>query len=873
MVNNSDKSENIENSRDVSRDFLESILETVREPLLVLDTKLNFIDGNSKLFDVFHVTNKEAFISEFEVEEGIFKDLRAILENALPLQKPVEDSVFSVIHPVYGFKSFKLNTRKLKGSGYILVSFSLHEDGDDHLDFDEIFSQAPAMICILRGPEHVFERANENYFQIVGHRDILGKTVKEALPEIEGQGFYEMLDEVYNTGKAFIGNEIPVKIDAGEKELKNAFLDFVYQPILERSGKVNGIFVHAVDITEKVEVKRKLEESENELRYLIDTVPAIIWITGPDGQNQYLNKNWYIFTGQTVESSKDFGWLDAIHPDDRPKVEQNFMNANLERKDFHDSFRLKNKQGEYRWVLDSGSPKYNSEGQYEGMIGTVVDVNEEKVKEQLLKDKEHRIRSIIEEANVATALYTGKEMKIEMANAAMINLWGKDRSVIGTTLHEALPELEGQPFHDLLQEVYTTGKTYWGKEDPVDLVIDNKLRSGYFNFTYKALRDEKGEVYGILNMAIDVSEMVRSKEMLRDSESKFRQMADLMPEKVSNVDANGKVIYFNQGWLDYTGLSKLEFEQKGINNFIHPAEKDEFEKTWRYSLQTGNDFEMEVRYLNKKGKYKWHLNRAEAIFDDNGKIQIWICTATEIQKIKEEEKRKEDFLKLVSHELKTPVTSIKGYVQLLLSLLKKKDDMPLSSIPFEKSLERIDQQVVRLTRLISEMLDLSRIEKNKLVLQKEKFSINDLVAETIQDINYTNTEYNIEITEEFHCDILADRDRIGQVLINLVTNAIKYSPVNQDIEVVVSKSGKNKVAVSVKDSGIGIDKQNLKKIFKRFYRIDFKNEDTYSGFGIGLYLANEIMKRHNGKIAVESTKGEGSKFTFTLDVALEDQND
>ena len=541
MVNNSDKSENSWNSKVLSGDFLQSILETVQEPLLVLDTQLRLIDANSNLFKVFNITNKEGLISAFESEQGIFENLKTILEKALPLKKPVENSAVSLNDPVVGTKNFKVNARKLNESDYILVSLSLNEDSDnDGLDFDELFSQAPAMICILRGPDHVFERANENYFQIVGHRDIIGKTVREALPELKGQGFYEMLDEVYDSGKAFIGNEIPVKIDVGDNELKNSFLDFVYQPILERSGRVSGIFVHAIDITEKVTARRKLEESENELRYLIDTVPAIIWITGPDGQNQYLNKNWYKFTGQTVESAKDFGWLEAVHPDDRPKVEQNFLKANSKRQDFHDSFRLKNKRGEYRWVLDSGSPKYNSDGQYEGMIGTVVDVNEEKVKEQLLLEKEHRIRSIIEEANVATALYTGNEMKIEMANEAMINLWGKDRSVIGTTLHEALPELEGQPFHDLLQEVYATGKTYWGKEDPVNLVIDNKLQTGYFNFTYKALKDEKGEIYGILNMAIDVSEIVRSKELLKDSESKFRQMADLMPEKVSNINARGK---------------------------------------------------------------------------------------------------------------------------------------------------------------------------------------------------------------------------------------------------------------------------------------------------------------------------------------------
>jgi PAS domain S-box-containing protein len=470
---------------------------------------------------------------------------------------------------------------------------------------------------------------------------------------------------------------------------------------------------------------------------------------------------------------------------------------------------------------------------------------------------------------VATALYTGREMKIEIANDAMIELWGKNQLVVGTTLREALPELEGQPFHDLLQEVYETGETYWGKEDPVDLMIDGTLQSGYFNFTYKALRDEKGKIYGILNMAVDVTETVKSRELLKESESRFRQLADLMPEKVANTDAQGNFIYFNQGWLEYTGFTAEELISKGWVNFIHPNEKEEYLKSWQISLDSGKDFEMEFRYLNKKNKYKWHLSRAEAVKDESGKIKMWICTATEIQKIKLEEKRKEDFLKMVSHELKTPITSIKGYVQLLLNLLRKEKEEKLSGKPYEMYLERVDHQISRLTRLISEMLDLSRIEKNKLDLQKETFSLNSLIAETVQDINYTNTGHNIYITEDYNCDVYGDKDRIGQVLINLVTNSIKYSPLNPDIEVRISKANENKVSVSVKDAGIGIGKENQKKIFKRFYRVDGNNEETYSGFGIGLYLANEIIQRHSGSLRVKSEMGKGSVFTFTLYEALD----
>ncbi|HSJ11450.1 MAG TPA: PAS domain-containing sensor histidine kinase, partial [Gillisia sp.] len=331
-------------------------------------------------------------------------------------------------------------------------------------------------------------------------------------------------------------------------------------------------------------------------------------------------------------------------------------------------------------------------------------------------------------------------------------------------------------------------------------------------------------------------------------------------------DAAGNFIYFNQDWLDYTGLTFEELKEKGWIDLIHPGEREYFRERWQASLDSGEAFEMELRCINKNGKYKWHLSRAEAVKNEDGTIKMWIGTNTEIQKLKEEEKRKGDFLKMVSHELKTPVTSIKGYVQLLLSLLKR-DNVVVQGLPLEPSLQRIDHQIKRLTRLISEMLDLSRIEENKLELKKEIFSINDLVNDTVQDIIYTNTQHNIEIQQDFKCNVLADKDRIGQVLINFITNAIKYSPDSRDIVVKVQKHKNNQVAVVVKDKGIGIDKKNHRNIFKRFYRIGGKGEDTYSGFGIGLYLANEIIQRHNGTITVKSKKGKGSDFCFVLSTA------
>ncbi|MEH6408306.1 MAG: HAMP domain-containing sensor histidine kinase, partial [Leeuwenhoekiella sp.] len=244
----------------------------------------------------------------------------------------------------------------------------------------------------------------------------------------------------------------------------------------------------------------------------------------------------------------------------------------------------------------------------------------------------------------------------------------------------------------------------------------------------------------------------------------------------------------------------------------------------------------------------------------------WIGTNTQIQKLKEEEKRKEDFLKLVSHELKTPVTSVKGYVQLLLSMINSSTDRSIDSIPLKSSLERIDSQVTRLTRLISELLDLSRLEESKLELKKEIFEISELVENTIKDIKLSSGQANIVASYKCECNVFADKDRIGQVLINFITNAIKYSPNNKNIIIELYRSDADNIAVSVTDQGIGIERENQSKIFDRFFRVSGKNEETYAGFGIGLYLAKDIVERHKGTVEVQSKIGAGSTFIFTLPI-------
>jgi PAS domain S-box-containing protein len=313
---------------------------------------------------------------------------------------------------------------------------------------------------------------------------------------------------------------------------------------------------------------------------------------------------------------------------------------------------------------------------------------------------------------------------------------------------------------------------------------------------------------------------------------------------------------------DYSGLTEEEIKKGGWMQIVHPDDREANEKEWLNAISTGRDFLFEHRFRKHTGEYRWQLSRAIPQRDAFGNIQMWVGASTDIQEIKELEKQKDLFISMASHELKTPITSIKGYVQILQSLHKDSADEFLKS-----SLAIIDKQVVILTSLISDLLDLSKIKSDNISFNKEVFLLNEIVHEIANEIKHIHPGHRILVSAEEAktVRVYADRNRIGQVLINFLTNAVKYAPSSTEIQLSVAIQDGNAV-VSVKDFGIGIKQDDQKRIFERFYRVEGKNEKRFPGFGIGLFIASEIVRKHDGKIGVESEPGKGSVFYFSLPV-------
>lgn len=280
------------------------------------------------------------------------------------------------------------------------------------------------------------------------------------------------------------------------------------------------------------------------------------------------------------------------------------------------------------------------------------------------------------------------------------------------------------------------------------------------------------------------------------------------------------------------------------------------------TLATGKAVSNKEYVIEREDGEKTYLDVSSApIHNREGKMVAAASVFADITSQKLIEERKDDFISMASHELKTPLTSLKLYLELLKKTVEARGDA--KELDF---LERIADQITRLQLLVQDLLDVSRIQTGKLTFTREKVRLDHLIPEVVEVLQSTTEKQSITVVGKKPVVVYADKFRLYQVLTNLVTNAIKYSGSGKEIRIVTKKDREN-VVVSVQDFGIGIAKNQQQKIFERLYQIGDGKGNTYPGFGMGLFITKEIIDRHKGKIWVESEKGKGSTFYFSLPIS------
>lgn len=600
------------------------------------------------------------------------------------------------------------------------------------------FMQAPAGVCIFDGPDLVFELVNPLYQKLFPGRDLLGKPVLEAVPEIEGQPIWDVLQGVYKTGKTFEGNEllIPLKrTDDGPVE--DRYFNFIYQARYNSLGKVDGMMVFVIEVTETVLSKQKIEESER------------------------------------------------------------------------------------------------------------------------------RFRSMVEQSPVALLVNKGEDLVFDVINQPMIDLIGKGNSVKGKSWREAIPELVGQPIVDRLYHTYRTGEEWVGNEVPITLEVDGTPQLRYYNLIYRPLIEE-GQITGLLQSAVDVTWQVKARKDLEQARDTLKLALSAAELGTFDMDLENDILFWDDRCRELFGIThpdKVTYDKDFITG-LHPDDRERvlrvIDDVFNRSVSDG-DYDVEYRTIGVEDeKVRWVRAKGKAYFDEQDKPIRFLGAVLDITEQKSDELRKNDFIGMVSHELKTPLTSLTALIQIMQSKANKAEDAFASN-----ALEKSNTQVKKMSAMINGFLNVSRLESGKIELHLQQFTINELIEEMINEAELTMPTHKVTLLPCDPLNVNADRDKIGSVISNLLSNAVKYSPRGNEIEV-SCEAVAGEAKVSVKDNGMGIKPEDVGRIFERYYRVQSNHRQHISGFGIGLYLSAEIIERHGGHIGVESEAGVGSTFWFTL---------
>lgn len=385
------------------------------------------------------------------------------------------------------------------------------------------------------------------------------------------------------------------------------------------------------------------------------------------------------------------------------------------------------------------------------------------------------------------------------------------------------------------------------------------------------IRDQAGTLMGAVLAQTDITPQVNAEAALRESEAKFRTIADAMPQMVWSTRADGFHDYYNQQWYDFTGVPPHSTDGDGWNDMFHPEDQPRAWTAWRHSLATGETYEIQYRLRHRSGQYRWTLGRALPVRDRTGRIIRWMGTCTDIhdqktaeEELKKQSKRKDEFLAMLAHELRNPLAPISTAA----ALLKLGATDPAR---VRQASEIISRQVKHMTDLVDDLLDVSRVTRGLVQLENELVDVKVVLTHAIEQVRPIIESRHHELSVHIASGpvvVRGDRTRLVQVVANLLNNAAKYTP--QGGQIIVSLEVlANKVRVQVRDNGSGIAPTLLPYIFNLFAQGERTPDRAQGGLGLGLSLVKHITSLHGGEATAESDGlGKGSLFTIVLPLAV-----
>ncbi|QSB29124.1 PAS domain S-box protein [Flavobacterium sp. CLA17] len=918
------------------RRLYDSITNNTPDLVYVFDLSYNFIYANKALLNMWGKSAEEAIgrgLRENGYEEWHAQMHEREIDEVAAVKKTVRGTV-SFPHAELGSRMYDyilvpvLNERgeveAVAGTTRDITDIKQAEEKlqQSETRFRNMIEQAPVAILLSRGEDVVIESINKPMLQFMNKSsadEVIGKKMIETLPELSGQQALQTVIEVQKTGISFRGDDQPVDLIINGR-LERRYFNFSYDCIQEASG--NSAVLHmAVDVTEMLLSRKKIEESEKRFRSLIEEAPVGTCLyVGPDMRIEIANK---IIMDQWGRGPEVIGKnMIDVFPEAKnqpfPEILKKVYKSGKQyeqkgaRADIMIDGKLKTSYFDFTY-----KPLFDSNGSVYAILDVVVDVTSQVKAKLLLEENQEFIRKIFYNSPVANLVYVGKNMILREANEKMLEIFGRDASIIGKPILETIPELRKTDLFEKYNEILATGETYQVSAQRIDLIKDGIPHSGYYDYTYKALMDDNGAAYGMICIAVEVTDQVYARQKELEAEARLRGAVELAQLGTWSIDVATNGLTYSDRLIEWFGYDPKDQDYNKVIPILEDEDQERVAKAvaWALNPESGGIYDEVYKVIHPITGHKRILHaQGKTVFDLAGNpirmhgtaqdvtIQHELQTALEQQVlirteelaatadelVKTNENLEKSNLRLVqsneelaqfayiaSHDLQEPLRKIITFSNLLETSLGE------HAAPNAKNyMSKILNSSMRMRSLISDVLNYSQLAKSE--EHFKEVNLNEIVQNLIMDYDLLIEQKKAKIYLEDLPVIQANPMQMAQLFRNLIGNALKFTKKDRDPIISIkalplephdidkihtTHSNAEFCKIQITDNGIGFEAQYFERIFNIFQRLHSKSD--YEGTGIGLAMCKKIVQNHGGDITAESQFGEGAVFTIILPINSE----
>lgn len=774
---------------------------------------------------------------------------------------------------------------------------------------NELFEQSPEAVAILDRDDRVVQ-INKEFQNMFGYAPeaIVGRHINDLIiPDTH-------VEEARAYSRLLVGGcRVEVETVRRRKDGTDFSVSLLAVPVKTKTGERVANYAIYRDISGRKRSEEQLRESEIRFQAMADTAPVLIWTTGTDGRCNYFNKPWLEFRGRTLEQEVGLGWIEGVHPDDVQGCFDGFLPAFHAREPFRMEYRLRRADGEYRWVIESGIPRYTGSGEFAGYIGSNIDISDRKRAESLLAGEKRILEMLAKGDSLAEILDSLCRLVEEHASGVLASILLLDGDRLR---HGGAPSLPKTYSHAVDGGVIgpSAGScgtaAYRGEQvivediaaDPLwadyrDLALAHSLHSCwstpifssegkviatfgmYYGEPRKPSPRDQEIIEQITHLAGVAIERKLAQEALRRSEAYLAEAQRLTHTGSGAWRIPGfEAVYLSDEWYRIYGFDP----KKGLSAWkermqrMHPEDQAKVEEAKVRATRDKSDYEVEHRIILPDGTIRYTQTIGHPVLNASGEVEQFVCTMIDVTERKHAEEERERLRQLqadlahinrvttmgeltasLAHEIKQPIAAaIMDAGTCVEWLARNQPDIEEA----RNAASRIIQDVTRASEIINRI----RFLFKKGEPQREMIDVNEVIREMVVLLRREVKEHSIAIHTELAADlpvISADRVQLQQVFMNLMLNAIDaMKEKNGGAELTIKSQHKpgEQLLISVSDTGTGLPPDHADKVFDAFFTT--KPEGT----GMGLSISRSIIESHGGRLWATANSKRGTTFQFTL---------